>query len=175
MPTEVTVRAEQHRDFAAIGQVIRAAFAGMPYADGNEAELVDTLRRADALCVSLVAELAGSLVGHVAFSPATSSDGSPGWYALGPVAVLPAHQGDGIGSKLVRTGLDAILAKGATGCILVGNPAYYTRFGFELAPFNAPADEPAKFFMLKLLLGPRRPSGPISFHRAFRDPSGSTE
>ena len=138
--------------------VIRVAFTGMPYADGDEDELVETLRRENALSVSLVAELAGSVIGQITFSPATASDGSPDWYALGPLAVLPAHQRTGLGAKLVHAGLRAIEALHANGCILTGNPAYYTRFGFELAPSNTPPGEPTEFFMVKLLRG-RAPAG----------------
>ena len=162
MPLDPTIRPERPEDHAAVGHVITAAFTGMPYADGDEAELVEKLRRANALSVSLVAELEGEVVGQVAFSPASA----PGWYALGPVAVLPEHQRIGIGSKLIRAGLQRITELGASGCILVGDPGYYTRFGFERAPAHAPAREPAEFFQLKLL-GQEPPSGPISFHDAF--------
>jgi putative acetyltransferase len=163
----VTIRPERVDDHVAIGDVIRSAFAGMPYADGDEAELVEALRRDNVLSVSLVAELGHTVVGQVAFSPAQASDGSR-WYALGPVAVLPAHQRAGIGSTLVRAGLQAIPELGASGCILVGDPAYYARFGFNLSPANAPAGEPSEFFMVKVLAG-CQPKGPISFHAAFNN------
>ena len=116
--------------------------------------------------VSLVAELAGKIVGQVAFSPARASGGGPGWYALGPVAVPPGHQRGGIGSTLIRTGLDVVSALGASGCILTGDPAYYSRFGFKLSPKSAPPNEPSEFFMVKLL-GGQLPVGPIHFHQAF--------
>ena len=166
MSPDPTIRPERHEDHVAIGNVISAAFAGKPYADGDEAELVEKLRRANALSVSSVAEVQGAVVGQVAFSTARESGGAPGWYALGPVAVLPDHQRVGIGSKLIRDGLRLITESGANGCILVGDPAYYTRFGFRLSPSNAPVGEPAEFFMVKLL-GHQQPSGPISFHGAF--------
>jgi putative acetyltransferase len=166
MSSAMSIRPERQHDHAAISRVISEAFSGMPYADGNEAELVETLRRENALVVSLVAELDGAVVGHVAFSPADASDGAPGWYALGPVAVLPAHQRTGIGSKLIRAGLRALIERGASGCILVGNPAYYERFGFKRSPSNAPSGEPAEFFMVKTL-AQSAPDGPIRFHEAF--------
>ena len=100
-------------------------------------------------------------------SPATASDGTPGWYALGPLAVLPAHQRSGLGARLVHAGLHAIAERGANGCILTGNPAYYVRFGFRLAPSNAPPGEPAEFFMVKLL-GQTEPVGAIYFHPALQ-------
>ena len=166
MKSAVEIRPERTGDVEAIGEVVEAAFLGMPYADGDEAELVAALRSDNSLSVSLVAERGGSIVGQVAFSPARSSGDSSSWYALGPVAVLPAHQGNGIGSSLVRAGLRAISALGANGCILTGNPTYYSRFGFTLSPESAPSGEPPEFFMVKLLRG-ELPAGPIHFHDAF--------
>jgi putative acetyltransferase len=166
MTSGVEIRPERYSDVEAIGQLIESAFLGMPYADGDEAELVEALRSQNALSVSLVAEHDGTIVGQVAFSPARASGGAPGWYALGPVAVLPAHQGGGIGSALIRAGLQAVFELGASGCILTGDPAYYSRFGFTLSGKNTPPGEPAEFFMVKLLRG-TLPAGPIRFHEAF--------
>ena len=166
MTSEVEIRPERPDDIDAIGELIDSAFFGMPYADGDEADLVKELRAQDALSVSLVAELEGTIVGQVAFSPARAPGGMAGWYALGPVAVVPARQRSGIGSTLVRAGIEAISELGALGCILTGDPAYYSRFGFEPAPQNAPPGEPAEFFMVKLLAG-RLPADPIRFHEAF--------
>jgi putative acetyltransferase len=160
-------RPERVSDIDAIASLISSAFFGMLYAEGDEAELVAELRRAGALFVSLVAELDGVVVGHIAFSPARCSDGTAGWYGLGPLAVLPAHQSAGIGSALLGKGLDAVASLGARGCILVGHPQIYARFGFTSAPGNAPIDEPAEFFMVKLFTG-SIPKGPILFHEAFK-------
>jgi putative acetyltransferase len=166
MPTDVTLRPERPDDHDALGELITAAFAGMPYAEGDEADLLMALRRADVLTVSLVAERDGVLVGQAAFSPARAPPGDGRWYAIGPVAVLPAQQGRGIGSRLVRAGLVALTDLRADGCICVGDPAYYSRFGFRVCPENAPVGQPADHFMVKVL-GGRRPQGPISFHEAF--------
>ena len=166
MSLPLIIRSERPDDHIAIGDVVREAFSGMPYADGDEDELVETLRRANALSVSLVAESGDRVIGQVTLSPATASDGTPGWYALGPLAVLPAHQRGGLGARLVNAGLQAIIERGANGCILTGNPAYYARFEFRLSPSNAPPGESAEFFMIKLLDG-RQPVGPIFFHPAF--------
>ena len=109
MTLKLEIRPECSRDAEAIAQLIRSAFLGMPYADGDEAELVEALRAQSALSISLVAEREGTIVGQVAFSPARAPGDTPGWYALGPVAVLPAYQRGGIGSALIRTGLQSII------------------------------------------------------------------
>ena len=166
MEPHLAIRAEHPKDHAAIFDVITAAFLGMPYADGDEAQLLDDLRSQHALSVSLVAEIDGVVVGQIAFSPAQTLGNDEGWYALGPVAVLPEHQRTGIGSKLVHAGLLALTALDAKGCILVGHPEYYARFGFVLSSSNAPSGQPSDFFMVKSLGSPI-PSGPIAFHMAF--------
>jgi putative acetyltransferase len=166
MTSEFLIREECPADTDAIGELITSAFFGMPYADGDEAELVEALRSQDALSVSLVAQLDDAIVGHIAFSPARTAGGIPGWYALGPVAVLPARQGTGIGSMLVHAGLEAVSRIGAVGCILTGSPDFYSRFGFEPAPESAPSSEPSEFFMVKLF-GGSLPAGSIRFHEAF--------
>ena len=132
----------------------------------REAELVEKLRHEGALTVSLVAELADGVIGQVAFSPAQSQDTSQQWYTLGPLAVFPVHQRLGIGSQLVEAGLQALEQLGAAGCILVGNPAFYTRFGFRLAPEQAAPGVPKEYFMLRPF-GNQIPSGPIIFHPVF--------
>jgi putative acetyltransferase len=166
MPPTVTIRPEVKTDRALIGDVITRAFRGKPYADGDEAELVDALREQGALAVSLVAEVDGVVVGQVAFSPAISRDGLHQWFALGPLAVLPAHQRQGIGHSLVAAGLHELKRLGAEGCILVGNPAYYARVGFNVSPSNAPDGQPREYFMV-LSFGRQAPEGPIDFHPAF--------
>ena len=167
---QVIIRSERPYDHAAIGGVIRAAFDGKPYAAGDEAELVDALRDKGALTVSLVAEVDRQVIGQIALSRARAADGTPGWYALGPVAVLPEYQAKAIGARLVQAGLDSIVALGAVGCILTGDPAYYGRFGFVSSPANVPPGEPPEFCMIKLF-GDRHPTGPICFDSAFNGAS----
>jgi putative acetyltransferase len=166
MRPSITIRAERETDHSAIDEVLRLAFEGMPYAEGDEAELVRTLRCEGALFLSLLAELDGEVVGHIAFSPARTGATSADWFALGPLAVLPQYQHSGLGSKLVKAGLDTLSGYGAAGCILVGHPQYYTRFGFIAAPELAPPGQPAEFFFIKLLCG-ELPGQPIDFHEAF--------
>ena len=160
------IRPETPADVADITALIDTAFSGVPYAEGDEAELVVKLRQLGDLAVSLVAEVDSRLVGHVAFSPARSTDGSEGWFALGPIAVAPQRQGEGIGTALVMAGLEAISALGARGCILVGHPGLYRRCGFSNAPDNAPPDQSAEYFMCKVLSG-ELARGPIYFHDVF--------
>jgi len=160
------IRPETSEDIDAIHLVTEAAFRGRPYAGGDEQDVIDRLRGAGDLTLSLVAIDGQTLIGQVTFSPAVQSDGSGPWYALGPIAVLPSRQGEGIGAALIEEGLARIEALGALGCILTGNPAYYRRFGFESAPENVPSNERAEFFMLKLLNGPA-PKGTFAFHAAF--------
>ena len=160
------IRPERPADQGAIHDITRRAFAPMPYADGNEQDLIDRLRDAGALALSLVAERDGLVVGQVTFTEAIAADGSPGWYALGPVAVEPELQKQHIGSKLIEAGLANLRERDAAGCVLVGDPAYYSRFGFRLFPELCPDDEPAEYFQI-LPLGTKRPDSVISFHPLF--------
>lgn len=164
----VEIRLEQAGDEAAIYKVTADAFRGLSYAGGNEQDLVNRLRELGQLTLSLVAMDKDRLVGQVTFSPVTLSDGSEPWFGLGPVSVTPEYQNQGIGSQLIRSGLISISARGALGCVLTGNPAYYQRFGFELAPKNVPKNEPPAFFQLKLL-NATKAEGAFSFHSAFYD------
>ncbi len=160
------IRKENPADQSAIYSVTEIAFRDMPYADGTEQDIVNRLRSVGALHLSLVAELDDQVIGHVAFSPARADDGSKPWFALGPVSVLPQHQRQGIGSALINAGLTELDREGALGCILVGNPDYYRRFGFEVSSANAPDDETAPYFMIKRFAD-SVPSGVFRFHEAF--------
>ena len=166
----LVIRPERAADQEAIYRITEMAFRGRPYAGGDEQDVVDSLRAAGALSLSLVAELDGEVAGHIAFSPMAAEDQSSPWFALGPVSVLPTRQGLGIGAALIVEGLARIAADGARGCALTGNPDYYRRFGFALAPANVPPDESDEYFMLKLLRGASPPRGALVFHAAFYDP-----
>ena len=160
------VRPETNRDFDAIREVNIVAFQGHPYSRQTEHLIVEALRVADALALSLVAELDGELVGHIAFSVAAIGGSSTGWFLLGPVAVQPARQGEGIGRALIEAGLDALRTRGALGCVLVGDPAFYGRFGFRpyagVAWHGVPDEN-----LLCLLMSGEMPTGEVAYHPAF--------
>ncbi len=160
------IRAESPADGAAIHAVTERAFDGAPHADGSEPRIVRALRDAAALAVSLVAEVDGAVVGHVAISAVTVTDGSAGWYGLGPIAVEPARQGQGIGSRLVRCALDRLAELGAAGCVVVGDPAYCGRFGFAVRQGLVYPGVPAEYFMA-LPFGASTPQAEVAYHAAF--------
>ncbi|MBW8318645.1 MAG: N-acetyltransferase [Rhizobium sp.] len=160
------IRPEAPGDEAAIGALTADAFAGHPHSDGSEPQIIERLRRLGMLTLSLVAEDEGEIVGHVAFSPVTLSGGEGGWYGLGPISVAPGRQRSGIGSSLVREGVAKLEAQGAKGCALVGEPAYYNRFGFTVRPQLQTAGVPPEYFLVLPLHG-GAPSGMVTFHPAF--------
>ena len=163
----VIIRPESPTDLDGISAVNQLAFApGHPYSHQTEHLIVDALRDAGALSVSLVAVLDGAVVGHVALSPGVVGEDSSGWYVLGPLAVLPERQGTGIGSLLVDAGLGQLKARDARGCVLVGDPGYYSRFGFRTFPELVYEGVPGEY-VLGLALGADAPSGEIRAHEAF--------
>ncbi len=162
----ITIRAESQADAAAIAAVTTAAFANAPHAAHTEQFIVAALRRAQALEMSLVAELGGEIVGHVALSPVMLSDGSAGWFGLGPISVLPEHQERGIGSRLMREALQRLRDSGARGCVLVGDPGFYQRFRFRSHTALAYPDVPAEVFLV-LPFADAVPQATVTFHPAF--------
>jgi putative acetyltransferase len=161
------IRPEIPSDEAAITQVTQRAFLSHPYSHQTEQFIICALRADHALSVSLVAENADRILGHIAFSPVTISDGSVGWYGLGPISVEPDLQRRGIGRSLVERGLAELRAIEANGCVLVGNPAFYSRFGFANNPALVLEGVPQEFF-LSLLLGTSSAHGYVQFHPAFQ-------
>lgn len=162
----ILLRPERPDDADAIRALTETAFRTAPHADGTEHIIIDRLRTAGALTLSLVVEADGVIVGHVAFSPVTVSDGSAGWYGLGPISVDPARQGEGIGGRLIGEGLQRLKALGATGCVLLGDPAYYTRFGFATDPKLVLDGVPPEYFM-RVAFSPVYGEGTVSYHPAF--------
>lgn len=166
MSVDIHIRPEEGRDVAEIRRITKRAFAGRPYADGTEQDIIDRLRDRSALAISLVAEYHDKLLGHVAFSPAMPEDSSSGWYTLGPVSVEPDVQRRGIGKGLIRAGIARLRELHAAGCIVLGDTNYYSQFGFAKAPELAPSGAPAEYFMVLRLSGPV-PKCRIGFHEAF--------
>ncbi|MEJ2717394.1 MAG: N-acetyltransferase [Deltaproteobacteria bacterium] len=160
------IRNEMESDAEAIFEVTKRAFEDHPYSHNTEQFIVNALRDAHALTVSLVAEVDGKVVGHVAFSPVTVSDGSHDWYGLGPVSVLPEFQTQGIGKSLIHDGLALLKARGAEGCVLVGDPHYYERFGFRNIPDLTFEGAPQENF-LALPFHNKVPRGSVAFHPGF--------
>lgn len=160
------LRPERASDIDAIRQLTETAFKSAPHADGTEHLIVDRLRAAGALALSLVAEAEGVVVGHVAFSPVSLSDGSTDWYGLGPISVDPAHQGEGIGGKLINEGLERLKRLGAAGCVLLGDPAYYGRFGFVSGSQLTLDGVPPEYFM-HVAFSPVYGGGTVSYHPGF--------
>ncbi len=160
------IRGEMESDIEAISEVTIAAFEDHPYSNHTEQFVVKALRAANALSISLVADIDGKVVGHIAFSPVTISDGSRDRYGLGPVSVLPEYQKRGIGKSLIHKGLSLLKASGARGCALVGDPNYYKRFAFRNFPDLILDGVPQEYF-LALPFYEDRPKGIVVFHQGF--------
>lgn len=160
------IRAERPEEVDEIRSLTTAAFRDMLYSSQTEAAIVDALRDAGALTISLVAVQDGGVVGHVAFSAVTISDGSNGWYGLGPVSVRPDQQRKGIGQALIHKGLELLQHIGAQGCVVLGDPGYYSRFGFRSDPRLRYADVPPEYFQC-LGFTEDLPRGEVSYHPGF--------
>ena len=161
------VRPEREDDHGAVETVLLDAFESP-----LEAHLVQALREAGALTLSLVAEIDGQVVGHVAFSPVSIAREGGTYDAVGlaPVAVLETHQRKGIGAALIEAGLESLRRDGHALVVLLGHPSYYPRFGFSRADgfgLRWEHDAPPEAFMaLELVPGAAQP-GVVRYHPAF--------
>jgi putative acetyltransferase len=162
----IIIRNEIESDVDSISEITKAAFENCPHGNHTEQFIINALRDANALTISLVAEAGKKVVGHIAFSPVTISDGSLGWYGLGPISVLPELQRQGIGKSLMYEGLSSLKALGAKGCVLVGDPGYYERFGFRNLPDLVLDGVPQEYF-LELPFEESKTSGTVIFHEGF--------
>ncbi len=160
------LREETTADIDAITEVTIAAFKNLPVSNQTEQFIIKALRSADALTISLVAEIDERVVGHIAFSPVVISDGTKDWYGLGPISVLPEYQKQGIGKSLINEGLSLLKKMGGQGCALVGDPNYYKRFGFKNFPELVHEGIPQEVF-LALAFNEKVPQGTIEFHESF--------
>ena len=163
---KINIRDEAPNDIEVIADVTKAAFESMEISNHTEQFIVNALRKAGVLTISLVAEVDGRVVGHIAFSPVSMSDGTVGWYGLGPISVLPAYQRRGIGKALIDAGLIRLKALGANGCCLVGHPEYYVKFGFKNTAVLAHEGVPPEVFFVLVFKG-NIPCGYVTFHKAF--------
>jgi putative acetyltransferase len=163
---KITIRAETSNDAQTIVAVTVAAFLNAPHTSHTEQHIVNALRRAGQLAISLVAEIDGIVVGHIAVSPVSISDGAAGWFGLGPISVLPQHQRRGIGSHLMREALRRLRNRGASGCVVLGDPEYYGGFGFQADPNLVLPGVSAEYFQT-LSFDSLRPRGIVTYHKTF--------
>jgi putative acetyltransferase len=164
---KLLIREEKQADIAAIAELTVAAFKTLAISSHTEHFIVDALRAAGALTVSLVAELDDRLVGHLALSPVTIAGATGQWYGLGPISVLPEMQRQGIGKALIEQGLARLRQLGAGGVCLVGHPGYYRRFGFvNVDGLGLTGVPPEVFFALSF--DGVMPRGEVAFHPGFQ-------
>ncbi len=166
MNPKIVIRSETDADVSAITEVTVAAFRNLEISNHTEQFIIAALRVAKALTVSLVAEVDGCVIGHIAFSPVIISDGTRNWYGLGPVSVLPECQRQGIGKALIREGLSRLKDMNAQGCCLVGHPDYYRKFGFKNMPGLVLVGVPQEVFFALSFDG-HLPHGTVTFHEGF--------
>lgn len=160
------IRPEEPFDASAIELVTIEAFKNAPHTDHTEQFIVRDLRLANALAVSLVAEANGRIIGHVAVSPIRISDGVDRWFGLGPISVLPTHQGKGVGTQLMDAALQQLRATSVNGCVVLGDPNYYGRFGFSPVAGLVLSGVPAEYFQA-IAWDSRIPRGEVRYHQAF--------
>lgn len=162
----VRIRSELPSDVAAIEVVTVAAFLTAAHTSHTEHFIVDALRRFGKLSISLVAEDDGIIIGHIAVSPVSLSCGANDWYGLGPISVAPERQRQGVGTRLMERALADLHGLGAAGCVLLGAPSYYSRFGFSALPSLVLPGVPPEYFQAISFSGPV-PSGTVSYYESF--------
>ena len=167
MNPKIVIRHELDADAGIISEVTVAVFMSLGISRHTEQFIIEALRAAQALTVSLVAELKGAVIGHIAFSPVAISDGTQGWYGLGPVSVLPTYQHQGIGAGLIQEGLSRLKAINGRGCCLVGHPEYYRKFGFKNPSGLLVEGVPPEVFFALSFDG-HYPQDTVTFHEGFR-------
>lgn len=163
----IAIRPEKDGDQVAIGRLAAIAFDGVPNTDDSVAEITDALRRDGDLFLSLVAEDEQTVVGHLPFSPVTITDGSENWFGLGPISVDPAMQNQGIGFRLIQRGIADMRAMKANGIVVLGDPDYYRRFGFEYDPLLTFDGYPPEWLQ-GLVLNGKPACGAVIYSDAFR-------
>ncbi|MBO4966791.1 MAG: N-acetyltransferase [Pseudomonas sp.] len=162
----MTISKDRPQDIEAISRLTEAAFRNEEYSSHTEHFIVNALRRTGQLSISLVAAEHDEILGHVAISPVSISSGVTGWYGLGPISVRPDRQGKGIGSALMWAALQQLRQQGAAGCVVLGDPAYYGRFGFKAHPGLELPDVPPEYFQALSFTG-ELPVGVVKYAAAF--------
>ena len=162
----VIVRPEKDQDHEVVAELVRIAFLGNAHSDGGEPRIIERLRVRGELSVSLVATREGAVAGHIAFSPVSMDPEARGWYGLGPLAVDPSCQREGVGSLLVREGLNLLRARRASGCVVFGSPAYYGRLGFQVFDRLVYPGGPPQYFLAQAFNGVV-PQSVVSYSEAF--------
>ncbi|WP_412520195.1 GNAT family N-acetyltransferase [Staphylococcus simulans] len=152
----MNIRPEQPNNYIAVEQLVKAAFENVEMSDQTEHHLVQRIRQSDAYIpeLSLVAQInKGEIIGHVLLSKITIGSHTPS-LALAPLSVAPEAQGKGIGTELVEAALEAAQEQGYHSVVVLGDPAYYQRFGFLLASdyhIYGPMQEMEPYLMIKPL------------------------
>jgi putative acetyltransferase len=162
----IKIRNESVEDIDSITRLTAAAFEHEEHSSHTEQFIVNALRRSKQLTVSLVAVENGEVVGHVAISPVRISSGATGWFGLGPISVWPERHGRGIGSALMTAALEALQRLGGAGCVVLGDPGYYGRFGFKAHPGVELPGVPPEYFQAQAFAG-ELPTGTVQYHEAF--------
>ena len=167
MSLKFVIRSETGADVSAIAEVTVAAFRTLEISNHTEQFIIAALRAAKALTVSLVGEVDGRVIGHIAFSPVAMSNATRNWYGLVPVSVLPEYQRQGVGKALIQEGLSRLKDMNAKGCCLVGHPDYYRKFGFKNMPELVLEGVPQEVFFALSFDG-HTSQGTVTFHDAFK-------
>ena len=160
------IRNETASDVAAIEAVTIAAFHDAEHTSHTEHFIVNALRHAGQLTLSLVADDDGAVVGHVAISPIRLSIGPADWFGLGPLSVLPQRQRQGIGVQLMNHAIAQLRSMDSAGCVLLGDPHYYQRFGFKAESALVLPDVPPEYFLAIAFEG-AIPAAVVAYHDAF--------
>lgn len=160
------LRNEQDQDVDSIFKLTESAFKNAEHTDHTEQFIVNALRKMQQLTLSMVAEHDQQIIGHVAISPVEISSGASDWYGLGPISVAPEYQQQGVGSALMRTVLEQLKQLGAAGCVVLGDPTYYSKFGFNVIPNLTLANVPAEYFQA-LSFDQTFPQGEVKYSPAF--------
>ncbi|HEY6817277.1 MAG TPA: N-acetyltransferase [Croceibacterium sp.] len=163
----ITIRGQEWAEHKRIARVITRAFKGHPHSDGREAEIFlrlfnDLETQASFVAVTRLRRI----VGHVVFSEIRIGGEYCNWCGLGPLSVLPRMQGRGIGSALVEEGLAYLRSDGWNGCVVLGNPAFYGRFGFRHDPRLVYPGPPPEYFQRIVFKG-AEPVGEVSYAPVF--------